>query len=97
MAYLEKIRTDRYDACATVLQKNIRRYVYRHRYVRMRDLAIKLQCLARKKSAEKKLLVLRQEKAAIVLQKNFRRFIVRKEYLAKKDFVVKLQAGKLYI
>ncbi|GAA5796115.1 hypothetical protein HPULCUR_001484 [Helicostylum pulchrum] len=93
LAYLEKIRSDRFDACATVLQKNIRRFVYRQRYVRMKDITIKLQCIARKKAAEKKLTMLRQEKAAITLQKNFRRFAARKEFLAKKLFAVKLQTA----
>ena len=91
LAYLEKLRSDRFDACATVLQKNIRRFVYRHRYLRMKDMAIKLQCLARKLIAKKSLKTLQEEKAAIIIQKNFKRYAARKIYLQKKDFAIKLQ------
>ncbi|KAI9478230.1 MAG: P-loop containing nucleoside triphosphate hydrolase protein [Benjaminiella poitrasii] len=93
LAYLEKLRSDKFDACATVLQKNIRRFVYRHRYLRIRQLTIQLQCLVRRRIAQKELARRQQEKAAIVIQKHFRRYVVRKEYLAKKEFAVKLQTA----
>lgn len=91
LAYFEKLRSDRFNACATVLQKNIRRYVYRHRYLRARDLVLHLQCVARKRIAEKKLESLKQQKAAIIIQSNFRRCMARKQFLAKKEFVLCLQ------
>ncbi|RCH99215.1 Myosin type-2 heavy chain 1, partial [Rhizopus stolonifer] len=91
LAYLEKLRSDRFNDCATVLQKNIRRFVYRHRYMRMRELAIRLQAVARKQVAQKALRKLQEEKAAIVIQKEFRRFAARREFLAKKEFAVKIQ------
>lgn len=94
LAYLEKLRSDRFYACATVLQKNIRRFVYRQRYVRMRDMVIKLQAVTRRIIAQKELVRLRQERAAIIVQKNFRRFTARKEFMAKKDFATKLQRRK---
>lgn len=93
LAYLEKQRSDRFDACAIVLQKNIRRFVYRRRYIRICDIALRLQCIARKYVAQKELFRLQQEKAATIIQKNFRRFMVRRMYLAKKDFAIKLQRG----
>jgi myosin-5 len=95
LAYLEKLRSDRFDACAIVLQKNVRRFVYRRRYMRICDTALRLQCLARKRIAQKKLLRLQQEKAATLIQTNFRRFKARNEYLAKKDFAIKLQRGNI--
>lgn len=94
MAYFEKLRSDRFDACATVLQKNIRRFVYRHRYLRMREMVLKLQCIARMRIAQRKLALLQQEKAAIIIQTNYRRAVARKEFLAKKDLALKLQRGK---
>lgn len=92
LAYLEKMRSDRFDACATVLQKNMRRFVYRHRYLRMKEMAVKLQCLARVLIAKKQLSQLKQEKAAITIQKYYRRFSARKQYLQKRELIVKLQA-----
>lgn len=93
LAYMEKLRSDRYDACAIVLQKNMRRFVYRRRYVRLQTLIIQLQCLARQKLAAHKLQELRQNKAAIIIQTNFRRYIAHKAFVSKKDFIIRLQTG----
>ncbi|KAL0080699.1 P-loop containing nucleoside triphosphate hydrolase protein [Phycomyces blakesleeanus] len=93
LAYLEKLRSDRFNECAVLLQKNIRRFVYRTRYVRMQELTVKLQCIARTKVSVKKLQALREEKAAVILQKNWRRYVERKKYLAKQQFILKLQAA----
>lgn len=93
LAYMEKLRSDRYDACAIVLQKNMRRFVYRRRYVRLQALIVQLQCLARQKLATHKLQELRQNKAAIIIQTNFRRYIAHKSFVSKKDFIIRLQTG----
>ncbi|KAG0172475.1 Myosin type-2 heavy chain 1 [Apophysomyces sp. BC1034] len=91
LAYLEKLRSDRFHECAVLVQKNIKRFVYRTRYLRMKEVAIRLQCVARRKAAHVKLEFLRQERAAVTLQKYWRRYAARKEFLAKKRFVLKLQ------
>ncbi|RCI02900.1 Myosin type-2 heavy chain 1 [Rhizopus stolonifer] len=91
LALMEKKRSDRYDACATVLQKNMRRYVYRRRYLRTLELILQLQSLARQKAAQEKLQELRRYKAAVIIQKNFRRYVVQKEFKTKKTFILKLQ------
>ncbi|KAF7722644.1 Myosin type-2 heavy chain 1 [Apophysomyces ossiformis] len=91
LAYLEKLRSDRFNECAVLVQKNVRRFVYRTRYLRMKELTIRLQCIARRKAACVKLEYLRRERAAIVLQKYWRRFAARKEFLVKRAFILKLQ------
>ncbi|KAI9309380.1 P-loop containing nucleoside triphosphate hydrolase protein [Cunninghamella echinulata] len=93
LAYLEKLRSDRYDACAVLLQKHMRRYIYRVKYVRIKELTLRLQCIARRKLAEAKLKSLQEEKAAIVIQNQWRRYNTRKEFLFKKEFILKLQTG----
>ncbi|KAI8369029.1 P-loop containing nucleoside triphosphate hydrolase protein [Blakeslea trispora] len=93
LAYFEKLRSDRYNACAITLQKNIRRFVYRHRYVRMRELVIQVQAVVRRRVGQRQLRQLQEEKAALVIQKNFRRFAARKEFMAKKDFALRLQTA----
>ncbi|KAI9317670.1 P-loop containing nucleoside triphosphate hydrolase protein [Dichotomocladium elegans] len=93
LAYMEKMRSDRFNACATVLQKNIRRHIYHTRYIRVRALAIRLQRVARRKIAESKLQAFREEKAAVVIQAAWRRYVVRKQYLATHAFVVQLQTA----
>lgn len=76
-----------------MLQKHMRRFIYRTRYVRTKELTVKLQCIARRKVALCKMQTLREEKAAIAIQKNWRRYTARKEFLSKQSFVLKLQTG----
>lgn len=95
MAYLEKLRTDRFNECAVMLQKHMKRFIYRTRYVRTKELAVQIQCIARKKVALAKMQALREEKAAIEIQKHWRRYKARKEFLSKKVFVLQLQTGKV--
>ncbi|KAI9276250.1 P-loop containing nucleoside triphosphate hydrolase protein [Sporodiniella umbellata] len=91
LAYLEKLRSDRFNACAIVLQKNTKRAIYRNRYIRTKQMAIRVQCVARQKAALVKMQKLREEKAAIIIQKNWRRYSARKEFVFKKAFILKLQ------
>ncbi|CEG63412.1 Putative YOR326Wp-like protein (Fragment) [Rhizopus microsporus] len=93
LAYLEKLRADRFNECAIILQKHMKRYIYHMRYVRMKELTIRIQCVARRKMASTKIQQLREEKAAITIQKNWKRYIARKQYLSKKVFVLKLQTA----
>lgn len=94
LAYLEKLRADRWNECAIVLQKNIRRYIYRSRYLRIRELALKLQCVARTRIATRVLQQMRQNKAAISIQTSWRRHSARKQYLAQRRAAVKIQTGE---
>jgi myosin-5 len=89
------LRADRFDECATVLQKNIRRSIYRHRYLRTQKAILGLQCLVRQRLAKNELHLLQKEKAALLIQTQFRRFSARKEYVSKMDIILKLQRGML--
>ncbi|KAI8394115.1 P-loop containing nucleoside triphosphate hydrolase protein [Radiomyces spectabilis] len=93
LAYLEKLRLDRFNECAILLQKNMRRFIYRTRYLRMQQLALSLQCIARRKVAVAKLKRLREEKAAICIQSHWRRYAARKQFLAQQQFVLRLQTA----
>ncbi|KAI8141285.1 P-loop containing nucleoside triphosphate hydrolase protein [Fennellomyces sp. T-0311] len=93
LAHMEKLRADKFNASATLLQKHMRRYIYRTRYVHMRDLALRLQCIARQKTAAAQLQVLRQQKAAVQIQTQWRRFAARKAYVQRQQFIVHLQAA----
>ncbi|KAI8065844.1 P-loop containing nucleoside triphosphate hydrolase protein [Gongronella butleri] len=93
LAYLEKRRADRFNECATLLQKNIRRFVYRSKYVRMRDLALSLQCVLRRKVAMADLEARRRARASLIIQTNWRRYAARKQYLARQQFMIHLQAA----
>ncbi|KAF7730180.1 Myosin type-2 heavy chain 1 [Apophysomyces ossiformis] len=93
LAYMEKLRSDRWNECAVVVQKNVRRYIVRIRYLRIREMVTKLQQIARQKMGLRKLEKLRQERAAVVIQKYWRRYIVRKRYLRQRALIIQLQAG----
>lgn len=94
LAYLEKLRSDRFNECAVILQKHMKRIIYRARYLRMKELAVQVQIVARRKMALAQLQQLREQRAAILIQKNWKRYVARKEYLAKRDFILKIQTGK---
>jgi myosin-5 len=94
---MEKLRSDRLNASATMIQKNIRRFLARLHYLRVQKMALMLQSIARRKMAIREMELLRKEKAAIVIQKNWRRYVARKKYLQTRAFIIKTQAGKKYI
>ncbi|KAI9244449.1 P-loop containing nucleoside triphosphate hydrolase protein [Sporodiniella umbellata] len=93
LASLEKVRTERYNACATLLQKNMKRYLDRRRYLRTLAILSQLQCLARQRIAKQHLLELKRHRAAIIIQKNLKRYKVQKEWRAKKALVLSLQTA----
>ncbi|KAI8059029.1 P-loop containing nucleoside triphosphate hydrolase protein [Gilbertella persicaria] len=93
LAYMEKLRSDRLNSCAIMIQKNIRRYLARLHYLRTRKAILMLQSVARQKHAVQKLEHMRQEKAAIVIQKNWRRYIARKKYLQTRQTIIQIQSA----
>ncbi|KAL1921574.1 uncharacterized protein VTP21DRAFT_11290 [Calcarisporiella thermophila] len=80
LAVLEGYRAAKLDEAVVVLQKYIRRFVYRRRYLRILLAVVRLQCFARRCAARRILGELRaQKKGAIALQKLWRGYKVRKE------------------
>ncbi|EPB90564.1 myosin ATPase [Mucor circinelloides 1006PhL] len=93
LAYMEKLRSDKLNSCATMIQKNVRRFLARLRYLRVQKMTLMLQSIARRKVAVRDMELLRREKAAIVIQKNWRRYIARKKYLQTRAFIIQTQAA----
>ncbi|KAF9420455.1 Myosin type-2 heavy chain 1 [Podila epigama] len=93
LAYMEKLRTDKLNAYATLIQKNMRRFVCQKRYQIVRRAAIKLQCLARKLQAEKAMRELRQERSAVLLQTFLRGYVQRKKFVDNRNHVLRLQCA----
>ncbi|KAL0095549.1 P-loop containing nucleoside triphosphate hydrolase protein [Phycomyces blakesleeanus] len=93
LAYMEKLRSDRWNACATLVQKNARRFIARIQYLRTKEFILKLQQLARQKVAAQNLITLRKEKAVVVLQKYWRGHLARVKHKRQLAFVVQLQAS----
>ncbi|KAI8097679.1 P-loop containing nucleoside triphosphate hydrolase protein [Halteromyces radiatus] len=93
LAYLEKLRADRWNECTVLLQKNMRRFITRIRYVRMKELALRLQQVARKKVAQRNMELIRQNNAAVVIQAHVRGYLARQKQKRTLAFVISLQAA----
>ncbi|KAF9393311.1 Myosin type-2 heavy chain 1 [Podila verticillata] len=93
LAYMEKLRTDKLNAYATLIQKNMRRFVCQKRYLIVRRAAVKLQSLARKLQAEKAMRELRQERSALLLQTFLRGYVQRKKFVDSRNHVLRLQCA----
>ncbi|KAF9098026.1 Myosin type-2 heavy chain 1 [Mortierella sp. GBA35] len=93
LAYMENLRTNKLNAYATLIQKNMRRFVCQKRYQIARRAAIKLQCLTRKLIAEKAARAIRQERSAILLQTFMRGYVQRKKYVDARNHVLRVQCA----
>ncbi|KAI8072331.1 P-loop containing nucleoside triphosphate hydrolase protein [Gongronella butleri] len=93
LAYLEKMRADRWNECTILLQKNMRRFITRIRYLRMKDLSLRLQQVARKQVAKRQLVHLRHEKSAVMIQSQIRGYLARDRQRKTVEFIVHLQAA----
>ncbi|KFW97320.1 Unconventional myosin-Va, partial [Phalacrocorax carbo] len=92
VAYLEKIRADKLRAACIRIQKTIRGWLMRKKYVRMRKAAITIQRYVRGYQARCYAKFLRRTRAAITIQKFQRMYVVRKRYLCMRAATIALQA-----
>uniref|UniRef100_A0A8C3V6S1 Unconventional myosin-Va n=1 Tax=Catharus ustulatus TaxID=91951 RepID=A0A8C3V6S1_CATUS len=92
VAYLEKIRADKLRAACIRIQKTIRGWLMRKKYMRMRRAAITIQRHVRGYQARCYATFLRRTRAAITIQKFQRMYVVRKRYRCMRDATIALQA-----
>uniref|UniRef100_A0A8C3Y8S5 Myosin VA n=1 Tax=Catharus ustulatus TaxID=91951 RepID=A0A8C3Y8S5_CATUS len=102
VAYLEKIRADKLRAACIRIQKTIRGWLMRKKYMRMRRAAITIQRHVRGYQARwvvmKAIITNLQKEAyanmlsAITIQKFQRMYVVRKRYRCMRDATIALQA-----
>ncbi|XP_053208161.1 unconventional myosin-Va-like [Panonychus citri] len=91
VALLERIRTERLRECAIILQRNIKGWMCRRRYIKIKSSVLRLQSLARGLLARRHYQHLRCTKAAVIIQSNWRAYISRKRYLKLKQSAFGLQ------
>lgn len=98
VAYLEKNRTDKLRACGTLIQRMVRGWFYRKRYLVMYNAVIRLQCLVLGYLARRKAQFLRETRAAIIIQRKVRIFNFRRRMALYNRAALSLQTyGRGYL
>uniref|UniRef100_A0A4W6D3B5 Myosin VC n=1 Tax=Lates calcarifer TaxID=8187 RepID=A0A4W6D3B5_LATCA len=88
VAYLEKLRLDRLRGACIIIQKHVRGWSQRRKYLRMREAAIILQQYIRGKRTVR----LEQAWAAVVIQRHFRGYRMRQIYQVVRLASITIQA-----
>nr|XP_009296049.2 unconventional myosin-Va [Danio rerio] len=91
VAYLEKLRADKLRTACIHIQKTIRCWLARMKYLRIRQAAITLQKYTRGHQARCLCKTLRRTRATVVFQKNTRMWAARRQYLRQKTAAVLIQ------
>uniref|UniRef100_A0A8C4TCA4 Unconventional myosin-Va n=1 Tax=Erpetoichthys calabaricus TaxID=27687 RepID=A0A8C4TCA4_ERPCA len=91
VAYLEKLRADKLRAACIRIQKTIRCWLLRKKYLRMRSAAITIQRHVRGYQARCLAKFLRRTRAAITIQKFQRMYVARQRYRRMQDAALVIQ------
>ncbi|XP_076139671.1 unconventional myosin-Vb isoform X2 [Alosa pseudoharengus] len=92
VAYLEKLRADKFRNACIKIQKTVRGWLQRIRYRKIRKSVITLQRYGRGYLARRYLEQLRLTRAALICQKQYRMVRVRRNFLRTRKAVVTIQA-----
>ncbi|XP_055010628.1 unconventional myosin-Va isoform X2 [Boleophthalmus pectinirostris] len=91
VAYLEKLRADKLRAACIRIQKTIRCWLARKKYLRQRKAAITIQRFTRGYQARCLAKFLRRTQAATIIQKYQRMYVERKRYKQKQAVALAMQ------
>ncbi|KAM7002580.1 unconventional myosin-Vc [Tautogolabrus adspersus] len=95
VAYLEKLRLDRLRGACVTIQKHVRGWSQRRKYLRMREAAIILQQYIRGQRTIRKTVsatTLKQGWAAMVIQRHWRGYRMRQIYIVVRLASITIQA-----
>ncbi|XP_031750785.1 unconventional myosin-Vb isoform X2 [Xenopus tropicalis] len=92
VAYLEKLRADKFRAATIMIQKTVRGWLQRVKYRRMKKAAVTIQRYTRGHLARRLALHLRMTKAAITFQKQFRMIRVYRGFQKTRKAAVTIQS-----
>lgn len=92
VAYLEKLRADKLRVACIRIQKTIRGWLLRKKYLRMRKAAITVQRYVRGHQARCYAKFLRRTKAATIIQKYWRMYVARRRYKITRTATIVLQS-----
>ncbi|XP_053721073.1 unconventional myosin-Va isoform X1 [Synchiropus splendidus] len=91
VAYLEKLRADKLRAACIRIQKTIRCWLARKKYLRQRSAAITIQRFTRGYQARCLVKFMRRTQAATVIQKYQRMYVAKKRYRQKQAAALAIQ------
>ncbi|KAK3555272.1 hypothetical protein QTP86_014884 [Hemibagrus guttatus] len=92
VAYLEKLRADKFRFACIKMQKTVRGWLQKRRYQKIRKSAILLQRYGRGFLARRYAEQLRLTRAALICQKQYRMVRVRSAYLVIRKATITIQA-----
>ncbi|XP_078530919.1 unconventional myosin-Vb [Lissotriton helveticus] len=92
VAYLEKLRADKFRAATIMIQKTVRGWLQRVKYRRMKAAAITIQRYTRGHLARRLADFLRKSRAALIFQKQYRMLVVYRAYQRIRRAAVTIQA-----
>nr|XP_033790509.1 unconventional myosin-Vb isoform X1 [Geotrypetes seraphini] len=92
VAYLEKLRADKFRAATIMIQKTVRGWLQRVKYRRMRQAAVVIQRYTRRHLARRLADFLRKTRAAIIFQKQYRMVRVHRIYQTIRKAALTIQA-----
>ncbi|XP_068780638.1 unconventional myosin-Vb isoform X1 [Struthio camelus] len=92
VAYLEKLRADKFRAATIMIQKTVRGWLQRVKYQRLKRAAIVIQRYARGHLARRLAEHLRRTRAATVFQKQYRMLRIRRAFQRVRNATVTIQA-----
>ncbi|KAM4619301.1 unconventional myosin-Va-like [Polymixia lowei] len=91
VAYLEKLRSEKLRMACICIQKSMRCWLARKKYLRMRKSAITIQKHARAYQARRYVKFLRWTKAVVVIQRCVRMWAARRRYRQQRSAAVNIQ------
>nr|CAD7430254.1 unnamed protein product [Timema monikensis] len=91
VAYLEKLRADKLKQCCIIIQKQIRMFICRKRYLRMLRAIKSLQRHARGFLARRRVYHMRQRRAAITIQRHVRGWLKRTQFTRTRRCILGIQ------
>ncbi|KAM7002579.1 LOW QUALITY PROTEIN: unconventional myosin-Va-like [Tautogolabrus adspersus] len=91
VAYLEKLRSDKLREACVRIQKTIRCWVARKKYLRMRESAVTIQRLVRGHQARCYVKFLRRTRAAIAIQRMVRMWLAKRRYQRQRSAAIAIQ------
>ena len=92
VAYMEKLRSDKLRACGIMIQKNVKMWLYRKKYLRQLSAARTMQRWVRGHLARQRVTGLKRNKAAVKMQAVVRGWLEVRRYQRLRRLAIGLQS-----